>query len=71
MEMKILLRSHPRDSVSVPASRTSVSYDGATLMVDEQHLPRELLPLIPPRSAHFAPEEWRPFCVLARTMGVL
>jgi hypothetical protein len=55
----------------MPILKTSVSCDDATLVVDERTLPKTLVALIPPRATHHAPEEWRPFCMLARNLGVM
>jgi hypothetical protein len=55
----------------MPVLKTSVSCDDSMLVVDELTLPRELAQLVPSRATRLAPEEWRPFCVRARNMGLI
>jgi len=68
--MKIVLQHPLRESwSSMPVPKTTaVSCDDLTFVLDERTLPKKLVELIPTRATQFAPEEWRPFCVLARSM---
>jgi hypothetical protein len=70
--MRIVVHQPLREAwTALPAQQTSIECDELTFVVDEHTLPRQLIPLVPSRSARCAPEEWRPFCVMARTMGLL
>jgi hypothetical protein len=51
--------------------KTKVSCDDVTMVVDADTLPKKLVLLIPPRATCLAPEEWRPFCSLARNLGIM
>ena len=71
MQMPISVQFPLRQSWSDPVPLPRVSFHSSTLLVDEHKIPQELAPLIPLRSARWAPEEWRAFCERAVVLGIM